>query len=427
MDNFMDNRWILRGIALLVTLLLFMSVNLVPQSSSSGLGDIPFVNNKELIRDVHVTPVYDQQNLIVDGIPKKVSVQLDGPNSIVKTAEMKRDFEVYIDLTSYALGTYEVPLKIRNLSDKIKATIKPRTVTVTIKEKIEKEIPVKAVYKNEKEIKYGYKAEEAIIKPNLIKIVGSEDEVRQVSYASVDIDVADANQTFSQVLPVKLYDKRGNRILLNTNPSKVEVTVPIVSESATFPIELIETGSLQDGLKLKSLVSKVDHVTVYASQDWLNNFSGPIEVPVDLSTFDKSGTYEINVPTPDGAFKVDPSTVEVVVDFSQEKEMKFSNIPITFSGENDNYSYKITKPATGKVTVTARGFAEDLDLINPSEISVTAKVSGLEPGTQHVTLSISAPKGVIYKLDYDTVTVEITDKKTSQTDQGSEIVGQSSN
>jgi len=427
MDNFMDNRWILRGIALLVTLLLFMSVNLVPQSSSSNIIDLPMMNKKELLRDIPVTPIYDQENLIVNGIPKTVSVQLDGPNSIVKTAEMKRDFEVYIDLTSYALGTYEVPLKVRNLSEKIKATIKPRTVTVTIKEKVEKVVSIKAVYINENKIKHGYKAEDAIIKPNEIKIVGSAEEVAQVSYARVDIDVSDANQTFSQVLPVKLYNKKGTQLTIGSVPKNVEVTVPIVSQSAYFPIEIIENGTLQDGLKLKSMITNTDEVKVYASEDWLNNFSGPIQVPVDLSSFDKSGTYEITVPTPDGAFKVDPGTVEVVVELAEETEQKFSDIPIQFTGENDNFTYKISKPSSGKVTVSARGFEEDLNAIDPKDIIITAKVSGLEAGTHEVTLSISAPKGVIYRLNYDTVTVEITDKNTAESDKDTEIVGQSSN
>lgn len=427
MDNFMDNRWILRGIALLVTLLLFMSVNLVPQSSSSNFIDLPMMNKKELLRDLPVTPIYDQENLIVEGIPKTVSVQLDGPNSIVKTAEMKRDFEVYIDLTSYALGTYEVPLKVRNLSEKIKAGIKPRTVTVTIKEKVEKVVSINAVYINEDKIKHGYKAEDAIIKPDEIKIVGSAEEVAQVSSARVDIDVSDVNQTFSQVLPVKLYNKKGTQLSISSVPKNVEVTVPIVSQSAYFPIEIIEKGTLQDGLKLKSMITNTDEVKIYASEDWLNDFNGPIQVPVDLSSFDKSGTYEIEVPTPDGAFKVDPGTVEVVVELAKETEQKFIDIPIQFTGESDNFTYKITKPSSGKVTVSARGFEEDLKAIDPKELIITAKLSGLEAGTHEVTLSISAPKGVIYRLNYDTVIVEMTDKNTAESDKDTEIVGQSSN
>ncbi|PGS55451.1 YbbR-like domain-containing protein [Bacillus sp. AFS041924] len=429
MDNFMDNRWILRGIALLVTLLLFMSVNLVPQSSSSGLGDIPFVNNKELVREVPVTSIYDQHNLIVTGIPKNVSVELDGPNSIVKTAEMKKDFEVYLDLTSYALGTYEVPLKIRNISDKIKATIKPRTVRVTIKEKIEKSVPVKVVYLNEKNIKHGYKAENAIVKPGLVKIVGSSDEVSQVAYASVGVDVTDANQTFSQVLPIKLYNKKGVQLPIATQPSKVEVTVPIVSESAVYPIKLVQTGVLKDGLKLNSLVSKVDSIRIYAPKDWLDNFGGPIEVPVDLSLFDKNGTYEVSVPTPKGAFRVDQSTINVDINFDEEIEKKFSKIPINLVGEDNQYTYKFIKPPSGKLVVTGKGFKDDLDTIKASDLNITAKVNGLDPGTRDVALTITGPKGVIFSLEFDTITIEITDNKSAQTDENSEEgdIGQSSN
>ncbi|QKE74686.1 hypothetical protein HPK19_18875 [Arthrobacter citreus] len=431
MDNFMDNRWILRGIALLVTLLLFMSVNLVPQSSSSGLGDIPFVNNKELVRDVPVTPIYDQRNLIVTGIPKSVSVQLDGPNSIVKTAEMKKDFEVYLDLTSYALGTYDVPLKIRNISDKIKATIKPRTVRVTINEKIEKAVSVKVVYLNEKNIKHGYKAENALVKPGSVTIIGSSNEVSQVAYARVYVDVTDANQTFSQVLPVKLYNNRGTLLSVYTQPKKVEVTVPIVSESANYPITLVQTGTLMEGLKLSSLTSKVNAVKIYASKDWLDKFKGPIEVPVDLSSINQSGTYEVNIPTPDGAFRVDPSTINIDVSFDEEIEKSFSNIPINLVGEDDQLTYKFLKPSTGKLVVTAKGFKEDLDAIKASDLQITAKVNGLDPGTRDVALSITGPKGVMYSLEFDKISTEIADKKSAQTepDENSDEgdVGQSSN
>lgn len=427
MDNFMDNRWFLRGIALLVTLLLFMSVNLVPQSTSSNLIDIPMINKTQTIRDVPVTPIYDQENLIVEGIPKSVSVHLDGPTSIVKTVQLKRDFEVYIDLTEYALGTYEVPLKVRNLSDKIKATIKPRTVRVTIKEKEVKQVPVKVVYINEKEIKFGYKAEEPTIKPEVIKVVGSSDEISQVAYAKVKVDISDANQTFSQIVPVKLYDKKGRELPLTASPKHVEVTVPIVSQSDFFPIEITQTGSLQDGLRLKTVESKVDEVKIYASQDWLNSYNGPLQIPFDLSMVDKSGTYEVDVPIPDGAFKVEPSTIQVVVDLAEEKSQDFTNIPIDLTGKDDNLNYKFTTPSSGKVTVTASGFPEDLNSINSSDISITGKVNGLGIGTHDVTLTISAPKGVVYHLNYDTVTIEVTEKKSAQTDQKTDLTGQSSN
>jgi YbbR domain-containing protein len=111
-------------------------------------------------------------------------------------------------------------------------------------------------------------------------------------------------------------------------------------------------------------------------------------------------------------------------------EKKFSNIPINLVGENNQFEYKFTKPPLGKVVVTAKGFKKDLDAINPSDLNITAKVNGLEPGTRDVALTITGPKGAIYSLDFDTITIEITDKKSSaQTDENenSGDVGQSSN
>jgi YbbR domain-containing protein len=417
MDKFMDSRWFLRGIALLVTLLLFMSVNLEPQTSSTNFGEFPVFSRSDVIKDVPVTAIYDQENLIVTGVPKSVSVTLDGPTSLVKAAKLKKDFEVYLDLSDYALGTYEVRLNIRNLSDKIKATLKPRTVTVSIREKMEKAVPVTVEYLNQGKVKNGYRTEPAIVEPAKVNVIGTEQEIALVSYAKAIVDVAKANQTFSQRLRVHLYTKQGKEIFLRTKPRTVEVTVPVVSKSQTFPIKFVPSGTLLDNLKLRSIDSDTNEVTVYAAKDWLDSFTGPIEVPVDLSSILDSGSYELTVPLPDGAFKVSPSTIKVNVVLDKEGVKKYTNIPVQLVGENDNFNYKILSPSNGQLIVTARGFPDELGAIQSKDITVTSKVADFKAGTYDLSLSISGPKNVVYTLNMDTIKVEITEKTPSKTDQ----------
>jgi len=416
MDKFMDSRWFLRGIALFVTLLLFMSVNLEPQPSSTNIGEFPIFSGDSTIKDVPVTAIYDQENLIVTGIPDTVSVTLKGPNSLVKTAKLKKDFEVFIDLSDYALGTYEVPLKIRNLSDKVTATIKPRTVTVTIREKVEKAVSVGVDFINQDKIKNGYRAEIPVVNPAKVSVVGTEQEVSQVSYARAVVDVARANQTFSQNVKVHLYTKQGKEVFLRSRPKTVEVTVPVVSQGKTVPIKFVPTGTLLDNLKLRSIISDTNAVSVYAPLNWLNSFTGPIQVPLDLSTVLDDGTYELTVPLPTGAFKVSPSTIRVNVVLDKEGVKKYSNIPIQLTGDNSNFNYKILSPADGTVDVTARGFPDQLGTIQNKDISVTAKVSDLKAGSYDVSLSISAPNNVVYSLNTDTIKIEVTEKSPSKTD-----------
>jgi len=416
MDKFMDSRWFLRGIALFVTLLLFMSVNLEPQPSSTNIGEFPIFSKQDIIKDVPVTAIYDQENLIVTGIPDTVSVTLEGPTSLVKTAKLKKDFEVYVDLSDYALGTYEARLQIRNLSDKVKATIKPRTVTVTIKEKIEKSVSIGIDYINQDKVKNGYRTETAIVNPAKVSVIGTEHEVSQVAYAKAVVDVAKASQTFSQHATVHLYTKQGKEVFLRSRPKTVEVTVPVVSQSKTVPIKFVPTGTLLDNLKLRSITSDTNQVTIYAPKNWLDSFSGPIQVPVDLSSVLDDGSYELTVPLPAGAFKVTPSTIRVNVVLDKEGVKKFSNIPIQLAGENSNFNYKILSPTDGTVDVTARGFPDQLGTIQDKDISLTAKVSDLKAGTYDVSLSISAPNNVVYSLNMDTIKIEVTEKSPSKTD-----------
>ena len=139
MDKLMDNPWFIKILALLLAVLLYSSV---PHKGNDV--NVPGEQTTETIQDMPVTVYYDKDNLVVSGIPSTVDITIKGPITHVQSAKALKNFEVYVDLTNAKIGKQKVNLKVKNLSDKLKVTLKPASVNVTVQEKITKEFKVDA-------------------------------------------------------------------------------------------------------------------------------------------------------------------------------------------------------------------------------------------------------------------------------------------
>ena len=138
MDKWMNSPWFIRIFSLLLALMIYVSVNIETQSNSTSRNTVG-QSDVETVTDVPVVVYYDQENLVVSGVPQSVNVMLEWPKSIVTPTKLQRDFEVYVDLSKLSIGKHTVPLKYRNISEKLRVTIDPATITVTIDERVSKD------------------------------------------------------------------------------------------------------------------------------------------------------------------------------------------------------------------------------------------------------------------------------------------------
>ncbi|CAM5694251.1 CdaA regulatory protein CdaR OS=Lysinibacillus sphaericus OX=1421 GN=LS41612_01450 PE=4 SV=1 [Lysinibacillus sphaericus] len=76
MDKMMDSPWVLRIIALFLACLLFFSV----RAELASTDKTAMTEQVEVIRDVPVEVYYDDDSLIVTGIPKTVNVTVREQN-----------------------------------------------------------------------------------------------------------------------------------------------------------------------------------------------------------------------------------------------------------------------------------------------------------------------------------------------------------
>lgn len=419
--------------ALLLALLLYMSVNLDPDlAKTTSNGNSTVKHEKETITDVPVNVYYDSENTIVKGIPDSVNVTLEGPKSILQPTKLQKDFEIYVDLTNMQLGTRKVRVKYRNISEKLDVKIEPQTLMVEIEEKVSKNFPIE-VDVNINDIRDGYIAKKPIVNPSSVKIVGAKNVIEKIAYVKAVVEVDEASDTVEERVKVIALDKRLNRINVDIQPRSVTVKVPIVTPSKKVPLEVKTTGSLSEGLNIRSIAPSPGEVTVFGPKDMLDELSVINNIELDVSKLTKSESMWVNVPIPKGAKQVYPEKVEVHVELekngeaetgAQETDKKmFENLPLSLTGKSSSFTYQLLNPETGTLDIEIIGPSAILAEIQSKDIQLSVDVGKLLSGDHEVPIEVTVPQNLTYELALSKSKVRVMENQ-DDTQEESDLEGQ---
>ncbi|ABO65537.1 YbbR-like domain-containing protein [Geobacillus thermodenitrificans] len=426
MDKLMDHPWFIRVVSLLLAIMLYMSANVGAKTGEQTRNTFGQEDTETLI-DVPVVAYYDEENLIVSGVPQYVNVTLQGPASIVKPTALQRNFEVYVDLTDLPLGTYTVPIKYKDVSEKLKVNIQPASVKVTIREKVSKRFPVSVEFFNRNKMPDGYSVGEPTVEPGTVTITGSKELIDDISFVKAIVDLEGATETLAKKVRVRVYDRQGNEIDVEPQPSVVEVTVPVKSASKTVPLQVQTTGELPDGVRLVSIHPEPEQVTIYGSKGALDRIKQLDGLTVDLDNVKDDTTVELDVPLPDGVKRIDPSKIKVhinveKVEKAENEENKvekdevrtWENIPINVVGLSDSYQADFLEPVGGKINVRLIGPPDIVRGLTKDDVRLYVDVSGLDAGEHRVTIRWDKPEQVRWEPSAETAMVNISEKAAAQ-------------
>lgn len=410
MDKFInrliENPWFIRVLALILALLLFENVN---QENQSVI-NVPQDQDAEIIKNVPVTSYYDTENLVVSGVPETVTITISGPKSNLQQAVTQRGFEVYVDLTEAEIGTQEVPIQIRDISERLTVKIEPETVEVSVQEKVTKEFSVEAEF-NTGILADGYISDAAEINPKKVKITGAKDVLDKISYVKATLDVKGPIQdTLKQEAEILVLDQELNKLDVVVEPRTVEVTIPIKASSKKVPIRIVENGTPPEGVVIDSITLENDEATIIAEKDLLDKTES-VRVEVDLSEI--TGDTELSLPViiSDGIVAVDPQLVKVTIKANKSESKTLSNLPISIQGLSDQYKAAFRDPLNGSMNVTITGTTEEISSINASDFQVYVDASGLDAGDHDVKILVDGPDSVNWKLAKETGRISITRKE----------------
>lgn len=402
-NKFLDNPWFIRVIALILAVLLFENVN----EKSQSVVNVPQDKEAEVIENVPVKSFYDADNLVVTGIPETVTLTLSGPKPNLQQAITQRGFEVYVDLTKAEIGKRKVPIKIKGISDRLKVSIEPEFAEVSIQEKVTQEFSVDVEF-NSKIIADGYISEAPTIKPNKVKITGARDVVDQITYVKATLDAkGPIKDTLKKEAEILVLDQSLNKLNVEVEPNKVEVTLPVKASSKTVPIKLEQKGTLPNGISIGSISLEKEEATIIAPEQILKN-TDSVRVELDVSNIKEDTQVTLPVLIPEGVVEVDPKAINVTIKVNNTEDKIISNLPIHIEGLPAEYKAVFREPTNGSASITVSGRREDLKNVDASDFNVFVDASNLDVGEHDVELKVEGPNHLNWKIAKGTVKISIT-------------------
>ncbi|WP_026563173.1 CdaR family protein [Bacillus sp. UNC41MFS5] len=394
MDKWMDNPWFIKILALLLAVLLYSSVPHTGKKITDV--NVPGEQSTATIKNIPVNVYYDTENLVVSGIPSNVEITLKGPLTHIQTAKALKNFEVYVDLTKAKVGKQKVKVKVRNLSDKLTATVKPSSVTVSVQEKITKEFKVEAEF-NKNQIDEGYSAGTPVVEPNKVKITGAKNIVDRISYVKATLEARNKlKDTITDKADIQVLDKDLNKLNVQVEPDTVDITIPVKSNTKTVPINIVKNGTAPEGVTIESIEIDKKEATIYGSESVLNN-TEKVRVEVDLSKITDNTTLTLPVIISNGITKVTPQLVKATVVVKKEEEKTVSDVPVTIKGLTDEYEATINDPENQLIDILVNGPASKVTRVKPEDFNVFIDVSNLEEGAHEVDIHVEGPSAVEWK------------------------------
>ncbi|CAH2717641.1 CdaA regulatory protein CdaR [Neobacillus rhizosphaerae] len=404
MDKWMDNPWFIKSLALVLAVLLYFSVHTGKKITDVN---VPGEQSTATISDIHVNVYYDTDNLVVSGIPNTIDITLKGPITHVQSAKASQNFEVYVDLTNAKIGKQKVKLKVRNLSDKLKATLNPASVTVTVQEKITKEFKVEAEF-NSNQIEEGYSAGQPVVEPNKVKITGAKSDIDRISYVKATIEEKNKlKESVTKEARVQVLDKDLNKLNVEVKPETVKVTIPIKSNTKTVPINIVKKGIAPEGITIQSIELDTNEAIIMGQEEVLKTAEN-VRVEVDISKITENTTLTLPIIVSNGITKVTPQTVKVTVVVNKQDEKTISGIPLKIQGLSDNYQAEINDPANQVINLLINGPSGALNTLKPDDFSAYIDLSSLAEGNHEVNIHVEGPLNVKWKSDKSKAKITIS-------------------
>jgi len=430
MDKLLETPWFLKVVALVLAALLYVMTNF-DFGSDSNSWNTPAQKGSEVIDSVPVEVYYDRDNLVVTGIPETVDVTLEGPRNLLVIAKNSRDFKLYIDLSDpeIELGTRNVKIQVRDLNDRLTATINPETVEVLIQEKITKEFNVIPEF-DRSLLEDGYIAEEPTVNPTTVKITGARNTIDSIVYVKAIIKLEEGvKDSVTLKAQVQAFDKDYNKLDVDIDPGTVAVEVPIVSPSKTMSIVPVESGQPISGVTISNIEVEPDEITLYGKQDVLDTIEN-FKLPVDISSIQESTTLTLPIDLPEGitTSSVEEVTVKVSVTSSESSEEEtppentdaenedvdvskvFSDLRVQYLGLEDIYELTFLAPSNGLMNVSITGKQSVISKLESADIQVSIDVTDLGEGVHSALINITTPDNTKVQPSISTAKVTIIKK-----------------
>ena len=281
-------------------------------------------------------------------------------------------------------------------------------VTVTVGELYTKEVPVNCVVTGT--VADGYFTRETVLDPTTLVLRGQRDDLLNVAYAKLTVDISDATRSVIQTESVQLYDNDDNPVdnsNIRTNASLIQAKVPVLTtKEVSLAVELSGVpGSAGQSIKTTITPSSV---RLIGEADVLENIDEIVLATLYIEDLDIWQQNSYVVTAPDGTWLANSNevaTVEITMEGIEEKTVTVDTFSYT------NVPSGLYAEVQDTLDVRLWGLSEELAELKADAITATVDLSSVtETGSCRVpvTVTVSGYRDVAVKGSYE-VTVYVTD------------------
>ena len=355
-----------------------------------------------------VNVLVNEETYEVSGLPETVDVQLLGDINDLQMVRQQNSLSVVADLRQLGEGRSDVELEVQNIPSRLEVIIEPGTVSVELKKKQTQTYALGYDFVNQSEMDATYDLGTPEFDEDTVTVRASEDTLNRVSYVKALIDVSGVTSDFETDAPLAAYDENGDR-LEDIIPSTMHVSISVTQPKKTVPIEVVQVGTMEEGLAISTCTLSDEEITLYAKQSVLDQIDH-IEISLPVSNITSDRTLAMPITLPQGVTQASLSSVSVSVTVGERTSTTFSDVQVRLiNQETEIDGMQVTlDPRT--VSVTVSGSEEMLQNITKEDIMVTADLKGITAaGERQLTLSVSGSNRLVeYQLETSEITVTVS-------------------
>ena len=367
MDNWKNKQKIIvQLVCLLLSLGLWIYVtNIENPIKSYELSKVPVeIKNSDSLKDVGLVLAPNQQFY--------VSLKIEGSSRDIFSID-KSDFTISVDLSEFVLknGENKVAVNIENSPSTVKIkNSNGLTITINTETYLTKEVPVKS--KIDVISKSSYYVSAPVFSPETIVVSGPESLVNKVTKVIAEGQESNVVKTIVKDYIIKAVDENDDEVTgVQLSQKWAEATIEI-TEGKTVPIKINTIGTLENGLRLKSISSTITEIGITGPESKLSSISEIGTETINLSEIKDSTNIDVALGIPDGILIHNGEssiTVSIVVEKVQTKEF---TIDYSIKGEKEGIT---VTPDNNKVTIIVSAFEDVLNSITEENFTAELDVS----------------------------------------------------
>ncbi|MBE6940477.1 MAG: hypothetical protein E7457_06660 [Ruminococcaceae bacterium] len=318
------------------------------------------------------TELADKNLMLLSGYDTTVDLTLRGPRSVLVNLD-KSEMRILADTSTIdGVGSQTLNYQVvypdnipRNAISVSSASI--YSVTVTVGTLTTKEIPVHCEVTGE--VANGYFRENLILDPVHLVLRGQRDDLINISYAKVKLDISKAESTVIRTLEYTLYDYNDMPVTgegVRTSTQLIQAVVPVkTTKEVALKINFREEpGST---LQQTEYTISPQKVTLRGEKATLADIDSIVLDTIYLQDLNATQDLVYNIPVPEGTELVEEignAIVSITMKGVSEVEM-----PVTqFNLQKVPEGY-VAEMVTTSLTVQLRGLTTELDAMTEESLT----------------------------------------------------------